>query len=178
MRTAIIIGRKHGQKALQVVSGPEVPILEQKELFKGFQRVHAHDDFEYVELWISDAGRVKERKLITHGRAEELAEARVKAEAELKTRVAAAAKARSEAAANEAKALFEARAKADAKANEHKSRVVESLLKPEVAAARDRAEAEAKAKQDAEAAQAKLDAEARAKAEAVTNQTKSKKHEK
>lgn len=155
MRTAIIIGRKHGQKTLEVVSGPEVPILEQKELFKDFQRVHAHDDYEYVELWISDAGKVKDKKLVTYERAEELADAKAKAEADAKARVAAAAKERSEAAANEAKAHAESRAKADAKANEHKAKVVESLARPQAE-----------------------NTDAKAKAEADTNKNKSKKHEK
>jgi hypothetical protein len=155
MRTAIIIGRKHGQKALEVVSGPEVPIVEQKELFKDFQRIHANDDYEHVELWISDAGKVKDRTLVTQKRAVELADAKAKAEADLKARVAAAAKAHKEAAANEAKALAESRAKADAKANEHKAKVVKSFAKPQAEST-----------------------DAKAKAEADTNKNKIKKHEK
>jgi hypothetical protein len=116
MRTAIIIGRKHGQKSLVLVSGPEVPIVEQKELFKDFQRDSVHDDFEYVELWTSDAGCVKDRKLISP----KVAAAKAKAEAEAKAKAEAEAKAKQKAEAK-AKADADAKAKAEAETSKTKS---------------------------------------------------------
>jgi len=63
MRNAIILGRRHGGKALEVVSGPEHPIEKQLDTFKEFLRKPTNDRFEHVELWTSDGGRRKHRKL-------------------------------------------------------------------------------------------------------------------
>jgi len=67
MRTALITARKHGQKALGVISGPDVPIAEQREKFKAFARAPHHPDFEEVQLWESDTGIVKRLKRVPTG---------------------------------------------------------------------------------------------------------------
>jgi hypothetical protein len=63
MREAITYGRRHGAKAREVISGPDVPIAKQLDSFKEFQGAVEHKDFEYVELWTSDSGLTKRRKL-------------------------------------------------------------------------------------------------------------------
>jgi hypothetical protein len=111
MRTAIILGRKHGGKTMELVHGTEKPIHEQLPTFKAeFCRSEIHEEFEYVELWTSDEGMTKRRKLISPKRAKEIAEAQAKAEAAAK---AAAAKAAAEAKKKE-KPAAEAQAKAEA----------------------------------------------------------------
>jgi hypothetical protein len=63
MRTALILGRRHGGKHFEVVSGPENPVSAQLALFKEFQRTSAHQDLEHVQLWTSDTGITKQRRL-------------------------------------------------------------------------------------------------------------------
>jgi hypothetical protein len=82
MRTAITVGRKHGGKKLEIISGPETPIREQLDAFKDEVRSgESHESLEYIELWISDSGRAKKRKFITP------AAAKAKVEAEKKRQV-------------------------------------------------------------------------------------------
>ena len=64
MRTAIILGRKHGAKALEMISGPSIQITEQLKSFKAFLIDKEHESFETVELWTSDGGRMKQRRLL------------------------------------------------------------------------------------------------------------------
>ena len=118
MRTAIILGRRHGGKTMELVHGTEKPIHEQKETFKSeFCRSDIHEELEYVELWLSDEGQTKKRKLITPKKAKEIAEAKAKAEAAEKARLAKlAAKAKKEdsTAKGDESATAEAKAKAEA----------------------------------------------------------------
>jgi hypothetical protein len=61
MRTALILFRRHDKTKLEVLGGPDIPIVEQLSAFK--QLHGSHPDFGYVELWTSDAGRVRKRVL-------------------------------------------------------------------------------------------------------------------
>src|SRR4051812_10996771 len=92
MRTAIILGRRHDGDLMELVSGIEAPIHEQLATFKTeYCRADVHKDFEYVELWTSDEGLTKKRKLISPKRAKEIAEAKAKAEAAEKAAIEKAA---------------------------------------------------------------------------------------
>lgn len=56
MRQAILLGRKHGGKVLEVIHGPDVPIAKQLDTYNKFKGTHqagklVNDRFEYVELW-------------------------------------------------------------------------------------------------------------------------------
>jgi hypothetical protein len=110
MRTAIILGRKHGGKKLELVSGPDVPIVKQLETFKDHARAgDVNKDFEYLELWTSDGGRTKKRSFDSEATAKAKAEAQAKREAQAKE------------AAAKAKADEEAKAKAAADAEKKKA---------------------------------------------------------
>jgi hypothetical protein len=63
MRQATIFGRKHGAKARELVSGPDVPIVDQLAKFKEFKRQQSNATFELVELWFSDNTPRLDRKL-------------------------------------------------------------------------------------------------------------------
>ena len=93
MRTAIILGRQHGKKAFETVSGLEVPVAKQIEKFKDLAAEKTNEKYEHIELWFSDSGRSKTLKsILTAKAAKEQAEARAKAEAELKAAAEAEAK--------------------------------------------------------------------------------------
>ncbi len=93
MRTAIILGRPHGKKTFEIVSGAETPIAKQIGDFKKLSATGSNEKYEALELWISDAGRAKTVKgILTAKAAKERDEARAKAEAEAKAAAEAAAK--------------------------------------------------------------------------------------
>lgn len=93
MRTAIILGRPHGKKTIEIVSGAETPITKQLADFKKLSAAGTSEKYEHLELWISDTGRSKTLKgILTAKAAKEQAEARAKAEAELKAAAEAEAK--------------------------------------------------------------------------------------
>lgn len=63
MRTAITLGRLHGNKrTVELVSGTEVPIFDQLSKFKKVQVAGVHEKYEALELWTSDGGRHKHIK--------------------------------------------------------------------------------------------------------------------
>lgn len=103
MRTAITLGRKHGEKHMQVLSGPEKHLTQQFAEFKDFKRVREHAEFEEVELWTSDGGRIKSRSLSLPLTDEEKAAAKAKAEADAEAKAKAEQKAKAKAEAAKAK---------------------------------------------------------------------------
>lgn len=95
MRTAITLGRPHGKKAFEVVTGPEVHISEQLAQFKKLQIAQSNEKYEAFELWDSGSGRSKAIKSIptakdlkarkdAQAKAEADRQAKAKAEAEKK----------------------------------------------------------------------------------------------
>jgi hypothetical protein len=54
MRELVILGRRHGAKEKEIVSGPETPFYVQKELFRNeFLMSRNHPDYELAELaWL------------------------------------------------------------------------------------------------------------------------------
>lgn len=92
MRTAITLARKHGEKKLAVISGPDVPVVKQIDSFKEkFCFKPEHKEYEYAELWLSDSGRSKKVKLITPQAAKEKADAKAAAVEQAKQSQAKAA---------------------------------------------------------------------------------------
>lgn len=101
MRTAIILGRPHGKKNFEIVSGAEVPITKQISEFKKLSVAGTSEKYEAVELWTSDHGRAKSLKGILTAKAlKERKEASAKAEAEAKAAQEAAEKKKAEAKAD------------------------------------------------------------------------------
>jgi hypothetical protein len=60
MRLFITIGRKHGDEAFSVISGPDVSADEQKIGFKDL--VVGEHDYAELQLWNSSGGVVKRKK--------------------------------------------------------------------------------------------------------------------
>jgi len=89
-REVIILGRKHGAKTMELLSGPEVPAHEQNAKFKDFCRVTVHPEISEVQLWESSGGRVRVRSLLSPKEAKQKAErdAKAKADAEAKKKAA------------------------------------------------------------------------------------------
>lgn len=82
MRTAILLGRKHGSKKLELIS-TETDVIKNKLAFKDHAREgQVHDDYDRVELWISDAGLVKERDFESEATAKAKADAQKRRESE------------------------------------------------------------------------------------------------
>lgn len=97
MRTAIILGRPHGKKSVEIISGVEVPAHEQAGRFKKLSAASTNEKYEHIELWYSDSGRTKQLKgLLTEKAQKERDEARKKADAEAKKKADAEAKANAE----------------------------------------------------------------------------------
>jgi hypothetical protein len=167
MRTLIILARKHGGKKLEMVGGPEVPVHQQSADFKkDFCRSDVNEVYEYAELWSSDAGRLKYRKLQSGKTAAAKVAARANAVEDAKKRAAEKAEL---ARKQQEQALAEEKAKRDAVLAAKAARHAQVAMKPGSNPARDAAE-----KQAAEEAarKAKLEAEQKRAAE-KTNKTKS-----
>lgn len=67
MRTALIVGRKHGSKKLEVVELPSTVGAEVHKTIASFKEQTASGEskqWELLELWTSDGGVTKRRKLI------------------------------------------------------------------------------------------------------------------
>lgn len=64
MITAITIGKKHGSKKFELVSGPEVPLINQQANFKALHRSDTSETFDTVQLWTS-SGAMRERELFS-----------------------------------------------------------------------------------------------------------------
>lgn len=62
MRLALILGRRHDGKHFEVVHGPEVAITEQQLKMKALLADRQHPHFERIQLWISDAGCIRDQK--------------------------------------------------------------------------------------------------------------------
>lgn len=99
MRTVIILARKHGAKQMELLSGPEVPAHEQKAKYKEFCRLDVHPELATVQLWDSNEGFTKERKLLSPKEADAKAKAQAKARAEAEAKQKAKADADKAAAA-------------------------------------------------------------------------------
>ena len=57
MRTGIILGREHGSKSFEMISGPGDPIAEQNQAIRKLLACSGvNDDFEEVQFWTSDGG--------------------------------------------------------------------------------------------------------------------------
>jgi len=62
MRYAITTGIPHGTTVPQVITGPEVPLAEQKAAFLQMRALTEHPDFEAIQLWASDAGIIRKAR--------------------------------------------------------------------------------------------------------------------
>jgi len=62
MRYAITTGIRHGHQAPVVITGPEVPLNEQREAFLKMRGETEHPNFHKVELWTSDAGIIRKAR--------------------------------------------------------------------------------------------------------------------
>jgi hypothetical protein len=57
MRTGILIGRRHGETAFELICGPETPLPKQKDaLREGLTLNGVHGELAEVQLWTSDGG--------------------------------------------------------------------------------------------------------------------------
>lgn len=59
MRTALTIGTRHGGKSQAVIAGEAVPLPKQLADFKAMSLEAVHPDFERVDYWEKDGGKVK-----------------------------------------------------------------------------------------------------------------------
>lgn len=58
MRQAITLGIRH-EGVVELLHGPDTPIEEQRQQFRGFRKTTAHPEYSEVQLWDSSAGRKK-----------------------------------------------------------------------------------------------------------------------
>lgn len=63
MRLAITIGFKHGCGTPVVVIGPEVPLAEQRAAMRATRQQPHHEQFQRIELWTSNQGRIARKRL-------------------------------------------------------------------------------------------------------------------
>lgn len=64
MRTGVTIGTRHGGKRQEIISGENVSLPDQVEEFKANQLSKTHPDFERIEVWDNDSGRVKSARFL------------------------------------------------------------------------------------------------------------------
>lgn len=63
MRQALTIGFKHGCETPVVITGPEVPIGEQRAAFRETRQLPGHAEFQRIEIWDNAQGRILRKRL-------------------------------------------------------------------------------------------------------------------
>lgn len=63
MRYAITIGFKHGCGTPEVITGPNVPIGDQRAAMREARQLPHHEKFQRIELWDSSQGRIARKRL-------------------------------------------------------------------------------------------------------------------
>ena len=63
MRVTLTVGIPHGGGPGRLIAAPGPDIAEQKLAFRAIRAARVHPDFERVEIWASDGGRVRTCKL-------------------------------------------------------------------------------------------------------------------
>ncbi|MEO7774727.1 MAG: hypothetical protein ABIT36_08910, partial [Steroidobacteraceae bacterium] len=63
MRQAITLGFKHGCATPVVITGPEVPIGDQRAAFREVRQLPHHEEFQRIEVWDNAQGRILRKRL-------------------------------------------------------------------------------------------------------------------